>query len=309
MQARACGTVLVAIQLAYIYACSQVSMWMLWWPQCTHLSVAACYPCQCWSHWDTGTSQLEVIGDETAEETMQRFILEQLPGLAAAIEIVDVQTVIEMGASASYGITTKYIKTIHTAKLAGEFTQEQRNSPQHGFQMGVGESLRVLSELSGARADHSYTLYKTASSLLRKWQHSAPQATETSAGTTGTPASTAAGSQELVDGLLGPQGKNRLFAVLTATDEHNSGEQVVNHKESQQTDGYDDGRQDAFSTLHLYSWIDKDEFHQLRGMPQKEVEEGFAKYAAQHFSSRLWLQLLNWRVKPGTLEDDSVSRV
>jgi len=66
----------------------------------------------------------KVLGNETPEDGIHRLINDRLRPFKSCISIVSSHTKIEVQASASFGITTKYIKTIFEAELAGEFAND-----------------------------------------------------------------------------------------------------------------------------------------------------------------------------------------
>jgi len=66
----------------------------------------------------------KVLGDETPEVCVKRLLRERLWSLEPSISIVSSQTKIEVQASASFGMTTKYIKTIFEAQLKGDLAND-----------------------------------------------------------------------------------------------------------------------------------------------------------------------------------------
>eukprot|EP00971_Amphidinium_carterae_P128051 2536483-Amphidinium_carterae.1 len=110
---------------------------------CVQLADVADGVCNASLHLPVG----RVTGNETPADAVRRVIEEKIHILASGIQLVAVDTLIEYGASATYGMRTKYIKHVCTAELTGRMEKDESAAWALGnSSMGMSLSTSIKSE-------------------------------------------------------------------------------------------------------------------------------------------------------------------
>jgi len=228
----------------------------------------------------------KVLGNERPNDAIKRLLETDLKTLTPAINICDVETVVEFEHSRTYGLETKYIKTIYKAELAAEMV---RGAPPSLTETGP---MKTRSDI-GPIAPSSVADSAGTKNNKRMRASSKEPALARRSMTSEMPAVFI----EILDfeaerprtfGIVDKQGTAERPSKSTTTSSESTGARP-SIEAACQPDDLGGGR------TSLYRWMTEDEFESLC-MRRHEVEQELTAVAAS-LSAREWQKFLNWELQ------------
>jgi len=199
----------------------------------------------------------KVLGHETPGDCIKRVLQQRLSELEPYIKITGSHAEVEVQASSSYGLSTKYIKTIFTAELQGDLLNDAP-LPQ----------LRIT-HLPGSLRD-------VMGAVSRATSHSS-RATVS--------------MQQFFDVLVG-EGNTHGFAMAVDAAKHN--DSLVAKMPTFNKRGSTGSRPPEATDVFLYQWLELDNPRNLRDA--RGENEIYLQAILRSAEVTFWQRMLSWRV-------------